>query len=191
MVKGFLRILASTGAVLVIVTTTTLAHRGRASTTTAGDGTDADGCQTESSACSLDATCSSCNLIAFASSSEYEECIDVDVSATGGGGGSSAECDGFMAGPCCVDEVSDLECLESEIFLDFTLCTIASLGCSADEITCRDSSDANDDVEAGAASPINGATASSLGRTSTAAAVVVSVGCAFFMFSLPPLLPLV
>lgn len=129
MVIGFLRVLVSVALVLSF-STTPLVQRACASSTSDKL---VDECPEDvDAACGSDETCTSC-FTPEASSSEYKTCItaaesdDVEL--------STRICLVFLAMPCCLDEASENECLENDLFLTYWLCRLGN-ACSIDEITC-------------------------------------------------------
>lgn len=167
MMGGFPRVVASGVLLLLAATTTTLVHLAVAysseltdapeagsttggptvatepPTTTTGDGAGAatepptafDGsffsaCGEESFACSSDAACSSCQEQDPDGSSAIPCGFNPLVT-------DEDDCDTNFDFACCLDDLSELECLENEAFAALWLCNVDRVGCSADEITCE------------------------------------------------------
>ena len=137
---GFVRVLAS-GVPLFLattITTTTLVQPAGAFSSEltnapvtgfATDDTDAT-CSTELTACVADATCTICHT-GGSNSAATDKCQLFNPATT-----SSLGCDFMLDSACCLDDVSDFECLDNEAFVAFQICFIEQYGCSVDEITC-------------------------------------------------------
>lgn len=150
--NGFLRVLASGKLplllLLVLATTTPTSN---ASTTTVAamseqaastslspadddDTTTATACLTEATACEDDATCLSCHTEISTSSTDFRECGEAigldDVES------STATCSDYIASMCCVEEASELECLENDAFAAFWACSLESVGCGEEIVAC-------------------------------------------------------
>lgn len=167
---GFLRILSSAVPLLLAITTTTtttlvqLAGAFSSDLTNAPvtgyttDGTDAM-CFTEQTACAADATCTTCHS-GGSNSAAVDECLMFNTVTT-----SSRGCDFRLDSACCMDDVSDFECLDNEAFVALEICFLEEHGCAVDEITCDGDKSTN----------ATDGTTSDLGATSTA----LALSCAF------------
>lgn len=86
-------------------------------------------CGEEYFGCQEDAACSSCR----------EQDPD-DSSATPCGFNpiitGEEDCATSLTFACCLDDLSDFECLDNEAFVELWMCVLDDIGCSADEITC-------------------------------------------------------
>lgn len=144
------------------------------------DGDSADVCTAEEVACASEETCLSC-LTAGSSSAAFASCGEL-VDATDAATSAEAEeiCADNVELGCCLDEISEFECLENDAFVVAALCFLEAAGCPADEIECLDTEDEDED-EAGDSTDVasDGATAaSSLGNAST---YVAAFSCAFMV----------
>lgn len=95
-------------------------------------------CATEILACQEDDTCfNGCFAGEKNGTVETHACIDA-LGLVSSGSFASASCDDVMTAACCLDGVSDSECLENEAFVEYMLCFAGTMDCVADEITCDD-----------------------------------------------------
>lgn len=179
---SFLRVFsASSGATLLLLATTTTttvmlqlvdgattASSATTSTTTSEESDVPRLCGNEYTACSANDTCTACLNAIDEYETEIDECggtLDFTSLATS----SWAACDEFDAFACCVDEVSDEECLGDDNFVQYWLCIEAANGCGVLEISCE-----------GLNSGATTATPATFGIASTAAAAAaVGLSCAF------------
>lgn len=129
MVVGFLRVFVSVALVLSF-STTPLVQRACGSSTS--DKRVNECPEDVDAACGGDETCISC-FAPETSSSEYKTCL---MAAESDDGGLSMQiCSLFVAMPCCLDEASENECLDNDLFRTYWLCRLEN-GCSIDDITC-------------------------------------------------------
>ena len=157
---GFLRFLASGVLLLAVMTTTFVKRAGAYSSeltptpvtgyTTDGTGitavpftSDATGateapaaigndiiCSDQRDVCNADTTCSSC-LTASSSTTAREECYEFYYITT-----SSEGCQFRLDVACCLNNLSEFECLDVEEFVSYHICVLNGYGCAVDEITC-------------------------------------------------------
>ena len=190
MVSGFARVLAPGVLLVISMTTTTILHpagttTATASSTTRDDDDVAEACRTPVADCRADETCLTCLEEASSSSTPeilscYEETGVADVES------STASCADYKGAVCCLDEVSELECLENDAFTEYWACFLELTGCSDVTVTCdgdtdidegvdnddgdSENDDGNDVVDS-AESASNGATAVSMGHNWTVLAL--------------------
>lgn len=145
MIAGSLQMFWS-GSILLLLAMATLGQRAGAQTSdtdvtaTSAPSTAASVaiCTPEVAACFSDDTCQSC-LSAGSDSAAYDECTAI----------ADSSCDGSMDAACCLDDLSDFDCLENEAFMGFVACTLEDRGCST-EFAC-DGAEAQGVTGAGAA----------------------------------------
>lgn len=84
-----------------------------------------DGCLAYTSECLDDEVCTEC--IMAAGTSEYFECTrNYDMAD------STDFCATVSGAPCCINEASDANCLENEVFVDYYLCIMNNLDALGD-----------------------------------------------------------
>lgn len=136
MVTGLSRALVPSWALLLflIVTTTPtlLSSRADGAISTANEDSteNTESCPTEEFACLDDETCSSCLAVTVTGSAEVNECVELASSS------ATTVCTSGMGAPCCMDEVSEHDCLYNEPFVEYMLCALENEGRLADEISC-------------------------------------------------------
>lgn len=117
-------------------------------------------CLDETFACSADETCQSCQTAA-SSSAAVQECAFGDIATDGD------DCEETLDTACCLNELSEYDCLENELYVARWNCTLDSLGCVVEKITC-DGADSTSDLDGALAN---------FGCTST----VIAFSCAFMV----------
>lgn len=169
MVTAFLRRLLALTVPLLFASTTTLVQFAEGASSDSNSYTTE--CATEIIACQEDDTCfNGCFAADEDGTVETHACIDA-LGVVSNGSFASASCDDVMTAGCCLDEVSDGECLENEAFVDYWLCFAGTMDCLADEITCDDDETTY---------------STGLGIISTAPVVGVSSAFAMLLLLLPP-----
>lgn len=144
------------------------------------DGDSAEVCNAEQVACASEETCWSC-LSAGSSSAAFASCGGELVDAAAATSAEAEEiCADNVAVGCCLDELSEFECLENDAFVVTALCFLEASGCPADGIECVDTGDEDEDEDEDSTDVASdGATsATSLGNASTS---VVAFSCAFMV----------
>lgn len=101
-------------------------------TTDTGDDTDDEtasvACAAEINACIADTTCNSCY---YTESDAADDCKTVSLFS-----GGADSCEFNLDEACCLDDLSELECLDSDVYVAFYMCFLDNYGCILDEITC-------------------------------------------------------
>ena len=88
-------------------------------------------CPDEFSACLADSTCSSC-LLERSTTSSTKECLTYYTDTT-----TSEGCQFRLDEMCCINEISEFDCLASDAFVAGVLCRMDALfGCVVEELTC-------------------------------------------------------
>lgn len=89
-----------------------------------------DECTPNDVACAADATCTSCVTAGSDSAAELE-CRQFSLLT------STAEgCDANLDYACCLDDLSEFECLDNDAFMALFICSLGEYNCVVDEITC-------------------------------------------------------
>lgn len=188
MVTGFLGGVASGTIILLAVTTgtseahtTTVAAMSEAASTSFNT-TDDDGvtvCPTKVAACFDDTTCLNCNSELSTSSTDFRECganIGLDDVES-----STATCSDYIASMYCVEETSELECLENDVFVVYWACALEYVGCGDKDVACDCGGDASDGSVDTAESASNGACVTSCAGYAMAALAVLSSAFVLFL----------
>ena len=193
---GFLHAISSGVLLLLAITSTMFVHRAgaysseltnspvmgsttdgtidRTSAPTASGTTEPeDECVLEQTACVADEVCVDCLTIA----AQGDACGDlVDASNSSN---PTETCVDNMEIACCVDALSEFECLENKAFVVGVLCFLEAFGCPVDEVTCADDEDDDDgDDDLAEAASDGAASAHSLGDASIG---VTFLSCAFMV----------
>lgn len=130
----FVRVLASSGVILLLPATTTTTILQPAAATSSKL---MDACATEISSCLGAETCISCLSATLEYSAEIDACNTVQASEASRG--TSPSCGSLMADACCLGDVFEEEvCLEDVAFVDYWICFLGTRGCSYDGMTCED-----------------------------------------------------
>lgn len=159
MVAGFIRVLAPGMLLLFATTITTLLNPSgtitvTASSTPTDDDDAAEACPTQVTNCRVDGMCFACMEDASSSrSSKILSCYKMagvdDVES------STATCADIMGAVCCLDEVSQFECLANDAYAEYWACYLELFGCSEVIITCDDDSDIGSGVDDDSNNPEN------------------------------------
>lgn len=160
MATGFLRVCSSGMLLLLLATTATLVQRAGAQTSATVAPVAA--CTAEYAACIAEETCNDCITPSFTSTA-FLECSD------SGFFDNNADCDSNTQTACCLDDVSEFDCMENEAFSRHVSCYLDSVGCGT-AFSCDGA-----EVSSGADATAN------LGYAST----LIALSCAFV-----PMLPL-
>lgn len=126
---------ASSVVLLLLTTTTTTLVRPAGGTRYTGTDLFVR-CATEYVVCGTNDECMECSLIRESASSAFDACTD-NVT-TDGAESSTAACFGLMAGVCCLENPSDIECLQNNFLVEHWLCFLDSLVCPEDKLTFPD-----------------------------------------------------
>lgn len=185
MAVGLLRALAAQRApllllLLLLIATSITTHNIRgvdgasfASTETDYSTDNTESCPTEEFACLDDETCSSCLAVTSTNGADIDQCLKLASSSSSS---ATTACSSGMGSPCCIDEVSEHECLYNELFVEYMLCVLENEGCLVDEISC--------DAALGSLSgSSDGSATAGVGGRSTAAVLVFC--CTLFTVLLP------
>lgn len=91
-------------------------------------------CGAEIAACQGDETCTSCSSVPEGSRAEFGRCSDA---ATADAPDSSSNyCLSNVADVCCLNDISEKECLENDQFVNYSMCKLDADGCLLNELAC-------------------------------------------------------
>lgn len=97
-------------------------------------------CAAEVLACNQEDTCNICSSFNEVNGVEFQECVeDITLDDTDS---LAAVCSAYMNAVCCIETISDDNCVSDGNFGDLLLCSLEALGCSFDELTCEANSGA-------------------------------------------------
>lgn len=136
--NGFVRVLVSSSAgLLLLLATVSLTLVQRADGTSSTSDVFGVACIAEIASCQADETCDGCFHPRVVKSAEFEACgaaiVADDVES------SAMSCVDVMAEPCCIDGISEHDCLENGAFQNVIVCLLATRGCSEDAMMCAGS----------------------------------------------------
>lgn len=147
--NGFFRVLVSSSAGLLLLTTASVTLVQRADGTSSTSDVFGVACIAEISSCQADKTCVGCFHPRVVESAEFEACgaamVADDVES------STMPCVDVMAEPCCIDDLSEHDCLGNGAFQNVIVCLLATRGCSEDAMMCAGSTAAGSTAAASVA----------------------------------------
>ncbi|CAM9836890.1 unnamed protein product [Laminaria digitata] len=191
-VTGLFRLLAPSGMFLLATTTTTvftsLPRAGATSSAGAADVDDTatDLCPAELQACNEDPTCSGCISVTETSSTEFKDCETAGSSSMSS---SASICIEGRQAMCCIDELSEFDCMGNDVYVAYVACLLVESGCSAEDISCNEEQEFNSKggmslgATEGGAEAATGEANSSSSSSISGSSIAITVAFAFVFFA--------
>lgn len=177
LVAGLHRLVASLEVFLLATSTVFLFTQGAGATVAADqDSSATDLCPAELLACNEDDICFGCISVTVSSSTEFKACDTPGASSPE----SSAICAEGRQAMCCIDELSEYDCMANPVYLQYVTCLLFESGCSTDDVSCDNEDDGDMSLDA----TQGGAGGSSKSSSSIASSsVFVTLTVAFVLFA--------